>query len=86
MVIPFKTAKKGKSHLHHHHANDATLNTTYTYQKPSKYEDFVAELISACKSGDNDSKKLMQELVPHLAHKLRESKQWEKPSHCLEFY
>ena len=25
----------------------------------------------------------MQELVPHLAHKLRESKQWEKPSHCL---
>ena len=64
-------------------SNDATLNTTDTYQKPSKYEDFVAELISACKSGDNDSKKLMQELVPHLAHKLRKSKQWENPSHCL---
>jgi len=39
------------------------------YQKPSKYEDFVAELVSACKSGDYDSKKLMQDLVSHLVNK-----------------
>jgi len=55
-----------------HSSDDATLSST------TEYEDFVAELVSACKSGDNHSKKLIQELVPHLVHKLKECKQWEK--------
>lgn len=43
----------------------------------------MTELISACKDDDADSKKLMEELVPHLVHKLQQKKQWETPNHCL---
>ena len=58
-------------------ASSDNTNTTDTYQKPSKYKepskykDFVTQLVSACIKGDDDSKKLMQELVPYLVDTLK---------------
>ena len=73
--ITFAATATGSSSL-----NDTNL---YTYRKPTNYEEFLTELISACKDGDSESKKLMEELVPHLVHVLKHQKQWEVPDHCL---
>jgi len=64
-------------------ASSNDTNTTDTYQKPSKYKDIVTQLVSACTKGDDDSKKFMQELVPHLVDTLKLKKRLEKPNHCL---
>ena len=53
------------------------------YEKPRTYKEFLTELMSACKKGDEDSKRVMEKLAPYLVKSLKKVKQWDCPSHCL---
>ena len=44
---------------------------------------FLEELKCACEKGDDDSKCLMEKLIPNLVQSLKKKKQWETESHCL---
>ena len=52
--------------------------TAADYTFPDTYSDFVDDL-EACNKGDEDSKKLMERLVPEMAKLLKVSKQWDHP-------
>ena len=64
-------------------ANEPSLSISIGYQKPKTYQEFLRELTLACKQGDNDSKWVMEKLVPHLVKHLKLTKQWDSPSHGL---
>ena len=49
------------------------------YTLPDTYSDFVDDLEEACNKGDEDSKNLIERLVPDMAKLLKVSKQWDHP-------
>ena len=49
------------------------------YTLPDTYSDSVDDLEEVCNKGDEDSKKLIERLVPDMAKLLKVSKQWDHP-------
>ena len=53
--------------------------TVADYTLPDAYSGFVDDLEEACNKGDEDSKELIERLVPEKAKLLKVSKQWDHP-------
>jgi len=55
-----------------------------SYEKPSCYGYFVANLMASCLKGDIDSKASLETLAPQLVVLLKKHNQWNKPDHHLD--
>ena len=73
-------------------SDEGSSQHTTGYCLPETYEDFVAELKNACNEGNEDSKKVIERLAPHMATTLinvqlkgqLKGQQWETPSVPLD--
>ena len=54
------------------------------YHLPSSYTDFLKEIESACKNGDDDSKQMIEKLVPQMAKVLKSAEKWNDPDVPLD--
>ena len=70
--------KKRKIYSRASNESSATGNAA-DYTLPDTYSDFVDDLEEACNKGDEDSKKLIERLVPDMAKLLKVSNQWCHP-------
>ena len=53
----------------------STFVVLAVYNKPETYKEFLKDLMSACRKGDEDSKHVMEKLTPHLVKSLKKVKQ-----------
>ena len=68
-------ASKKKRKIYSKSSGESSV-TTADYTLPDTYSDFIDDLEEACNKGDEDSKELIERLVPEMA---KVSKQWEHP-------
>lgn len=73
-------SSKKKRKINAHHSTDIQNEASYMlYQKPSSYDQFVAQINAACDDGDKDAKEIIEELAPEMAKFLKDHKEWDKP-------
>ena len=85
-------ASKKKRKTFANTSNEGSDQHTTSYCLPETYEEFVTELENACNEGDEDSKKAVERLAPHMATTLintqlkgqSKGEQWETPSVPLD--
>ena len=71
-------ASKKKRKIYSKTSGESSV-TAADYTLPDTYSDFVDDLEEACNKGDEDSKELIERLVPEMAKLLKISKQWDYP-------
>lgn len=71
-------ASKKKRKIYCKTSGESSVNAG-DYTLPDTYSDFVDDLEEACNKGDEDSKELIERLVPDMAKLLKVSKQWDHP-------
>ena len=77
------THNKKKKIIYAKESNEKSCSDV-PYTKPKTYREFLEDLVSACKEGDDDSKKLLEELTPNLAESLKKHGKWLSPHLSIE--
>jgi len=76
--------KKRKTCAAASNESSSSQQSAQEYHLPPTCDKFLEELKEACQKGDDDSKKMIENLAPQMAAMLKEGKQWKEPDVPLE--
>ena len=83
-IVAAKKKRKTFAKVSKETPTSSSSSSNQEYYLPPTYEKFSDELKDACKSGDSDSKKMIEKLVPQMAEVLKKGEQWEDPDVPLD--